>query len=264
MRVVGPSRLIDILSSIPGVSAWTFAGLTVLSFFTSAFGVVAGLGGGVLLIGVMANLFPPAVLIPLHGTVQLGTNVSRGIIMRRQVGWHLFPAFAVGAVAGAVVGGQLVVSLPTAILQIVLGLFLIYVCWAPKPSPAHAYSAPKFFALGTVGSLISMFVGATGTILAPFIAAACRDRHEFVATSSVMMTVVHGLKVVVFGMLGFAFVTYLPLMATMIGAAFLGSMFGRSVLNRMPEKVFQRVFQIVLTILSLRLLYAGLSAEGWI
>ena len=109
-----------------------------------------------------------------------------------------------------------------------------------------------------------MFVGATGTVLAPFINAACRDRHEFVATSSVMMIVVHSLKVVVFGMLGFAFFTYLPLMATMIGAAFLGSMFGRSVLNRMPENVFQWVFQIVLTLLSLRLLYAGLSAEGLI
>jgi len=104
--------LIEFLDIVPGVTPWTFVGLTVLSFFTAALGVVAGLGGGVLLIGVMATIFPPATLIPLHGTVLFGTNVGRAIIMRRMVLGHLIPAFALGALGGALVGGQLVVSLP--------------------------------------------------------------------------------------------------------------------------------------------------------
>lgn len=254
--------MIELLDSVPDISRWTFIGLAVLSFFTSAMGVVAGLGGGVLLIGVMATIFPPAVVIPLHGTVQFGTNISRGVLMRREVAWQLFPAFAVGAGAGAAVGGQLVVSLPTAVLQIVLGLFLLYVCWVPSPSLGRAYSAPKFFILGAAGSLLSMFVGATGTILSPFIRAASRDRHEYVATIAVLMALVHGLKAAVFGMLGFVFAAYLPLMLAMIATASLGNVFGRSVLKRMPERLFQRVFQIVLTLLSLRLFYAGLSNAG--
>lgn len=256
--------MLDILNAAPGVDHWTFVGLTVLSFFTSAFGVVAGLGGGVLLIGVMATLFPPAVLIPLHGMVQMGTNVTRGILMRKQVSWRLFPAFAVGSIVGALIGGQLVVSLPTALLQVILGAFLLYICWSPKPSAARAYSFPKFFLLGGIGTLISMFVGATGTLLAPFVVAACRDRIEYIATHAILMIMVHGLKAVVFGVLGFAFGAYLPLMAAMIAATFGGNYFGRAVLRRMPEMVFQRIFQIVLTLLALRLLYSGLEKWGYL
>ena len=74
--------MIDVLDIVPGVTPWTFIGLTVLSFFTATFGVVAGLGGGVLLLAVMATIFPPATLIPLHGTVLLGTNVGRGYLGR--------------------------------------------------------------------------------------------------------------------------------------------------------------------------------------
>ncbi len=107
-----------------------------------------------------------------------------------------------------------------------------------------------------------MFVGATGTVLATFIAAANPDRRDFVATNSVLMTIVHGLKVIVFGFLGFAFGTYLPLILAMVAAAFLGNVFGQGILERMPEKLFQRFFQIVLTLLAIRLLYAGIDNAG--
>ncbi len=255
--------MIEFLDIVPGVTPWTFVGLTVLSFFTAALGVVVGLGGGVLLLAVMATIFPPAILIPLHGTVLFGTNVGRTIIMRRMVLFHLIPAFALGAVVGALVGGNLVVALPTAVLQVVLGGFILYVVWAPSPRAA-AYSRGKFFSLGAGGMLIGMFVGASGSLIAPFIAAACPDRRQYVATVSVLMTLLHGLKIAVFGLLGFAFTAYLPLMATMITTAFFGSYVGRKLLQRMPERLFRRGFQIVLSLLALRLLYAGAGGAGWI
>lgn len=258
----GNPRLPDLLAA-PGLDHWTFGGLAALSFFTAAFGVVAGLGGGVLLLAVMATIFPPAALIPLHGAIQLGANAGRIVLMRRRILVRLMPAFAVGAVIGAVAGGSLVVTLPTALLQIVLGAFVLYVCWAPRP-PAGAYAAPKFFLLGAAGTVLTMFVGATGTLLAPFIAAACPDRRNFVATHAALMSFVHGLKVVVFGALGFAFGPYLPLLAAMIAAGFLGNLAGRALLDRMSERLFRRVFQIVLTALAIRLLHAGLAAEGYL
>ena len=240
-----------------------FIGLTALSFLTGAFGVVAGLGGGVLLIGVMATIFPPAVLIPLHGAVLLGTNLGRSIMMRQMVVRHLLPAFIAGALLGAVIGGQIVVTLPTGIMQAVLGGFILYVCWFSPPA-AIAYSPAKFFALGTGGTLLGFFVGASGSLLAPFIAAACPDRQQFVATHAFLMTFVHALKLLVFGLLGFAVMTYLPLMIPMIVMSIAGSWVGRIGLRRLPEHIFRRVFQVVLTLLALRLLYSGAGKAGWI
>ncbi len=255
--------MIDLLASVPGVTPLWFAGLTVLAFFTAAFGIVAGLGGGVLMLGVMATVFPPAAVIPLHGAVQFGTNLTRNFIMWKRIAGEQIAAFGAGALIGGIVGGNLVVALPAAPLQIILGSFILYACWAPKWGH-RPYSHRWFFTLGGLGALLSMFVGATGTVLAPFIAAANPDRRAYVATNSVLMTIVHGLKVVVFGFLGFAFGTYLPLILAMVGAAFFGNIFGQRVLERMPEKLFRRVFQIVLTGLAIRLLYAGIEKAGLI
>jgi uncharacterized membrane protein YfcA len=229
-----------------------FLGLTALAGFTGAFGVVAGLGGGVLLIGVMATIFPPAVLIPLHGAVLLGTNLGRSIMMRREILRHLLPAFMSGALVGAIIGGNVVVELPTGIMQTTLGVFILYLCWFPPPA-AIAYSPRKFFALGAGGSL-----------LAPFVAAACPDRQQFVATHAFLMTFVHALKILVFGFLGFTLMQYLPLILPMIAVSIAGSWVGRIVLRRMPEALFRRIFQIVLSLLAVRLLWAGAENAGWI
>lgn len=256
--------MIEFLDIVPGVTPWTFIGLTVLSFFAAAFGVVAGLGGGVFLLAAMANVFPPAVLIPLHGTVLFGSNVSRAIIMRREVIARLIPAFVAGAIAGGIVGGHVVVALPTAALQIVLAVFIIYVCWAPAPPAAKAGSHTRFSVLGFAAMLLGMFIGSSGSLIAPFTAAACPDRRQFVATHALLMSVVHGMKIAIFGLLGFAVAAYLPLMAAMIATAFLGNLFGRQVLNRLPERAFRLIFQIVLTALAIRLLYAGAKGAGWV
>ncbi len=249
--------------AVPFVDAWTFAGLTALAFVTAVMGTAAGLGGGVLLLGVMATVFPPAALIPLHGVIQLGSNVSRVTLMHRYVLWSAIGAAAIGALLGAVVGGELVVSLPTALLEAVLGGFLLYVCWAPRVT-AGAPTRRRFFVLGAVGTVISMFVGATGSLLSPFVAGVSDDRRAFVATLAAMMIMVHGLKVVTFGVLGFAFAAYVPLLAAMIAAGYFGNWAGKHVLDRMPERLFRRIFQLALTALALRLLFAAASKAGYL
>ena len=67
-----------------------------------------------------------------------------------------------------------------------------------------------------------------------------------------------------FAVLGFQFFTYLPLMAAMVTAGFLGNWIGFKLLNRMNEELFRRVFQIMLVVLSLRLLWAAAVRAGYI
>lgn len=51
--------------------------LLVTSFLTSLISGALGIGGGALLLTVLATLLPPAALIPVHGVIQLGSNVGR-------------------------------------------------------------------------------------------------------------------------------------------------------------------------------------------
>ena len=121
------------------------------------------------------------------------------------------------------------------------------------------YQQYPFFAVGTVGAFATMFVGATGPLVAPFAAAANKDRQGVVATHAILMTIQHSLKVVAFGFLGFAFGPYIPLLIGLIACGFAGTWTGRHILNRLPEKAFRIGLKTILTLLALRLLYGALA-----
>ena len=231
-----------------------FAGLCLLSFVGSLIAASLGLGGGLLVLATMTLVLPPAVLIPIHGVVQIGSNGFRALIMPRHVKYAIVPAFMVGTLIGAAVGGKMVVSLDVWVLQAVLGLFVLYATWAPKfrssdPGPA------KFFGVGVVGGFGTMFVGGTGPLVAPFVNAACGERQQVVATHATLMTFQHLFKVIAFGLLGFAFGPYIPLLVGLLLFGALGTLAGRNILNRLPEHVFRIGLRTILTLLATRLLY---------
>ena len=140
---------------------------------------------------------------------------------------------------------------------------MLYVCFSPKIT-AGMPTQKRFFGLGLVGAFISMFIGATGTILAPWVRGVSDDRRVFVATHSCIMMFIHGLKVIVFAVLGFEFFDYLPLMAAMVTSGFLGNWIGFKLLDVMEEALFRRVFQVVLILLSIRLLWSAAENAGYI
>ena len=69
----------------PDIGPLLFAGLTAASLVTAFIGVFTGAAGGVILLGIMAMVMPPAALIPVHTVVMLGSGVTRTMIMWRYV-----------------------------------------------------------------------------------------------------------------------------------------------------------------------------------
>ena len=74
------------------------------------------------------------------------------------------------------------------------------------------------------------------------------------------MVVQHLIKIVVFGLFGFAFGPYLGLVGAMVASGFVGTVIGKLVLLKMNDVLFHRVLSVLLTLLALRLLYQGVSA----
>lgn len=245
----------------PGVEPWVAALLVGMSFVTSMLTGALGLGGGVMMLAMIAALLPPAVVIPVHGVVQIGSNLGRSVLMRRSIAKDLLWPFALGSIVGAGLGAWLVVELPVALLRTILGLFVLWSCWGKGLRPAKLPA--RWFALvGAATSFVTMFLGATGPFVAAFISPDRLTRHEVVATHAGCMTFQHSLKVAAFTALGFAFLPWLPMLALMIGLGFLGTMAGRRLLDRLPEARFKTGFRIVLTLLALKLLWDG--AHGFL
>lgn len=253
------AAVIEFLTHGTGLAPWVFMGLCAISFVGSFIAAALGLGGGILVLAVMALALPPTVLIPVHGVVQLGSNLGRAALMSRRVLYSVVPAFILGTLIGAGAGAHVVLTLPVWLLLALLALFVLYGTWSPgfrSTSPGRG----KFLAVGAVSSFVTMFVGATGPLIAPFVAAACGERRQVVATHAMLMSVQHGVKVVAFGILGFAFGPYVPLLIGLLAFGLLGTFVGGRVLARLPEQVFRTGLRMILTLLAFRLLYDSLMS----
>ncbi|WP_420562114.1 sulfite exporter TauE/SafE family protein [Thalassobaculum sp.] len=232
--------------------------LIALSFVTSLMTAALGLGGGILMVAAMASVVPPAALIPVHGMVQLGSNSGRVLLFHRFIRRSIVLWFLLGAAVGVTIGAQVAIRLPREVLLIVVGGFVLVTTWMPS---LGRYKVPDrgFVAIGAVTAFITMFAGATGPFLAPFLSPErLGDRHATIGTFAACMTLKHALKVTAFAALGFAYLPWLPLIGLMIVSGFLGTVVGRQIVNRMPEARFRTAFRILLTVLALRLLYEGL------
>lgn len=227
--------------------------LVLVSFATSALTAAVGLGGGVTLIAVMANVMPPAALVPVHGVVQLGSNFGRALVLIRHVDWAVVGWFAAGAIFGAAVGGSIAVNLPAAYLRLGIACFILWTVWG-KPLKLERAKKPAMAAAGFVATLLSMFFGAAGPIGASVLSTLGLDRHSFVANQGATALVMHIMKIAVFGMLGFAFAPWIGLIILMIISGFLGTLFGSRLLGRMQEATFKKGFKLIMTLLALNLL----------
>lgn len=229
------------------------AGLLVASFFASFITVALGIGGGALLIAIMATLMPPAALIPIHGIVMFGSNIFRMGLLSTHVHWPPILGFAIGTLIGVTLGGLVVVDLPPSLIQIGVGGFVI---WSVLLRPPKWLSATPWLT-GIISSFLTMFFGATGVFVANFSKSLALDRRAHVATHACMMTLQHGLKVVGFAVLGFAFADWVWFILAMIAVGFLGTVVGRAVLFRITDRNFKKALDVILILISLRLIWSG-------
>ena len=246
----------------PGIGPSGFAGFCALSFLTSCLTVVAGIGGGITLLTVLVSFLPPAVALPVHGFVQIGSNAGRAVLFRRHTVWPILGWFGLGAVLGTALAGQVFVTLPKNLLEALIGGFVLYAVWGPKRRGSTGIPLPAFGVVGTVTSFASMFVGGTGPFVASFVSGKNLDKNGLVATHAGCMTLQHGAKAVVFGFIGFHYPPWLALIAAMIGCGLLGTVIGKRLLGGIPERVFRNLFRAVLTVLALRLLVSALFFAG--
>lgn len=239
----------------PDVSGAVFAALIAASFAGSFVTAAFGIGGGALLLAIMASLVSPAALIPVHGAIQLSSNAVRAGMLFSRIVWRALPWFLAGTLIGIAAGGSVVVALPASWVQFGVGVFIVWSVFAKPPAWLRRWP----LVTGLVSSFLTMFFGATGPFVAGYVKALALDRHQHVATHAALMTSQHLAKVAVFGFLGFAFAPWALVVVGMIAAGVAGTFSGRLVLDRLSEVDFRRLLDAVLLLLAARLIWTALS-----
>ena len=179
------------------LSLASFILLSLAAFVTSFISASMGIGGGLLLLLIMANMMPLTALIPVHGAVQLGSNANRMVMTRQYIQWSIAKYFFVGAIIAAVIASFLIVQLPIEVIQLAIGIFVLVMVWGVKPKKRDLPRSLRIIA-GFFTTLLTMFVGATGPLVAAMVHSQRADRHQVVSTFSTCMSIQHGLKMVLF------------------------------------------------------------------
>ena len=73
--------IFEIIESVPELSRWDFISLCLVSFFTSLVSATFGLGGGAMLVAIIASLLNPVAIIPIHAVIQMNSNLFRATLL---------------------------------------------------------------------------------------------------------------------------------------------------------------------------------------
>ena len=236
--------------------------LVSVAFCTSALTAVVGAGGGTALIAIMLQVMSPGVAIPVHGAVQLASNTSRVCLLWRYMAWPIILRFAALMPLGVTLGLLLFQGLPTQVIQILIGCFVLISLASRHLRQFRDKELPlwAFVPLGFITGVLNMIVGVIAPILGVLVIRKDLAKEQIVATLGFFGFIGNLLKIAGFAMIGFSFAEYGALILWMIPAAIIGTWVGRVFLSKMDERYFLLAFRIVLFVLALKLIaYDGLA-----
>ena len=240
--------------------------LIAAAFITSSISAVLGMGGGIILLGIMAMIIPEGyVVVALHGIIQLISNITRSYVFRQHIKGQIIRQYLPGAILGLCLSAAIIIILIQSfdvqsakdikvdILKPLIGIFII---WFIFGRPLHVEDErPHFFFVGAMSGLTTVFIGATGPLIAPFFLKGKLTKETIIANKAVCQAISHTGKIPLFIIFfKFNYFTELAVLMPLIIAVFIGTNFGKQVLQFIPEQVFKILFKGSLTIIAIKLI----------
>jgi uncharacterized membrane protein YfcA len=233
--------------------------LTIAALAASTLAAVAGFGGAAILLPVLVALFGPRDAIPILTIAQLVGNGSRVVINRDAVDRRIVGWFALGGIPAALIGGFLFAAAPLDALTRLIGAFLLAsVAWRHiRPRPSGALGPRTFTVIGAFFAFASALVGSIGPLMAPFFLAAGLVKSAYIGTEAAATVVMHVAKLVAYGTAALLTAATVGIGLVMAPAMIVGSLIGKRIVDRLPERVFVAIIEVVLIVAGLVFLIGG-------
>ena len=241
--------------------------LILAAFTTSAISAVIGMGGGIILLGIMAIMIPEGyMVIALHGIIQLFSNTTRTYIFKEHLKNNIIKEFLKGAILGLILSAISIILLiqffnvesasqiKVEILKPLIGCFILWYLFLKKPKKI----APRksFTPIGVISGISTVFIGAIGPLIAPFFLDGKLTKNNIIANKAACQMITHLGKIPLF--IFFFNVNYINEYQTLlplVAAVFIGTNLGKKILQFIPENIFKILFKSALTIIAIRLIF---------
>src|SRR5690606_41932908 len=149
---------------------------------------------------------------------------------------------------------------PRGLVQACIAVINLLLGSAP-PTPRSAARAVGSLVAAAIATSHGLSVGGTGPRVAAVLERQQKgDRFSSVATFAAAMCLQHAPKAIIYGAAGFVFADWLGLIVLMILSGAVGTWLGLRLLRRLNDRRFTLIFNLLLTLLALRLVWQALLA----
>lgn len=240
------------------LSPMLIAALTLCGFGTAFLSGVAGLGGGTILIGVLyAAGMAPAEAVPLFAAVQFVANSSRTIAYLRHVEWRAAGWFSLTAVPATFLVAPLAARVDADWVCLLLAALILFSLLPGRTDRAPLPARGAYLVAGLLNGSLGMFVGATGLFVGRLFFRPEWAKETTIGTLALTQVVGHGLRVLAYGFVGYSVLAKPQLLLPLVLAVMAGTWAGKRANARLSQDLFDRLFKLILILLSAKLAYDG-------
>jgi uncharacterized membrane protein YfcA len=232
-----------------------WVGLLVCGWLAGTVSGVAGFGGALLLLPVLAVTVGGKAAVPILTVAQLLGNLSRAGLGWREIRWRPVLLFSAGAVPASVLGSRLFVALPPTVIRRLIGGLLLGVVAIRHTSLGRRRVGERLLApAGARVGLLSAVAGSAGPLGAVVFLGLGLPATAYVASEAVTAVLMHLAKSITYGR--FAALTPVDLLRGLAlgGSLALGSWTGRGLVSRLPDRGFSLLVETLLVVSAVALL----------
>jgi uncharacterized membrane protein YfcA len=237
-----------------GTAEWLILGATAI--VGSTIGGVAGFGTGVIMIPAIAWSVGVKAAVPVLTVCMLVGNSARVWFSRGEIEWRVVAAFLVGAVPMTIVGASLYTRIDSEWISRILGAFMILAVPLRRWLTHSGVNVQlrHFPLVGAGFGFLSAIVGGVGPIMTPFFLSHGLRKGRYLATDALCTVGTYITRGIMFRRADLL-TTPLILVGLYIGVVMIaGAWIGRRLIDRMSEKIFLRILEILLVVFGLQFL----------
>lgn len=221
---------------------------------------LTGLGGGSFILMSLLLFFPPYLALPLHSFTQLIVNILRSGLFFRRVVWNVVGFFSLLMLPGAWLAGEIFDQINPGVLKIVVGSLILISLSPISYSPMIIPGKKTFLFMGFFSGFASMFIGATGPMVMPFLNRLELSRDEMLSTKSAGQSLLQLSKLISFW--GATRIDFDPInrdLPIILLGVLIGVLLSIPLGRKIPDPKFRMIINGMLMIISVKIVIEGTS-----
>jgi uncharacterized protein len=228
----------------------------ICAFAASVISGIVGFGTGLLLISIGSFFYDIKETIVLANIFFIGVTISRTFLYWRDIDWKLLGLVFAAGLPMIFIGANLLIPIDDRIVRLILGISILFYV-ANNYMGFTKNIRTNNLLIVTGGGLWGFLGGLVGD--GNVIKAALFDhigirKEAFVATMASTSLVGNFIKYAIYKKLDYASQDNIAVIAILLVLAFLGSLVGKNILNKMDSETFRKVVLIFLGLISLKLI----------